>query len=166
MRAQKIQDFFPTLDLIGATASTLCAIHCLAMPLLIVTLPALGLGFLLNESLERGFVIVSVILAVANTCWGFRVHKKTRVIWFSTIGAVFLLLATFGHSHSSHSDHIHHGHDHAHHHHHHEERPQSQWATLAMLLGGAAFITSAHLLNRRFCKSCDHCQHDHDHAHS
>ena len=69
--AQRIQDFFPALDTVGATASLMCAIHCLAMPVLLVVLPTLGLGFLLNESLERGFVIGSVVLAVANTCWGF-----------------------------------------------------------------------------------------------
>ena len=159
--AQRIQDFFPALDTVGATASLMCAIHCLAMPVLLVVLPTLGLGFLLNESLERGFVIGSVVLAVANTCWGFRVHRKSRVVWCATIGGVFLLCATFGHSHQTESAHMHHdhaGHDHGQYQ---EEHPQSTWGGLALLLGGAAFITSAHLLNRRFCKSCSHCEHDH-----
>jgi drug/metabolite transporter (DMT)-like permease len=162
--SQRLQGFFPSLDVVGATASFLCAIHCLAMPVLLVVLPTVGLGFLLNESLERGFVIGSVALAVASTCWGFRVHRKSRVVWFSTIGSVFLLCATFGHSHSTESAHVHHDHAGHDHHHHESDHPQSSWGGLALLLGGAIFISSAHLLNRHFCKSCDHCDHGHDHA--
>jgi hypothetical protein len=40
------------LDSIGITASTLCAIHCAAMPLLFTSLPLLGLGFLANAWVE------------------------------------------------------------------------------------------------------------------
>jgi hypothetical protein len=155
---QKIQRFFPALDVVGAAASALCAIHCLAMPLLIVTLPAMGLGFLLSEDLERGFVVVSVLLAIGTTYWGFRVHRKSRVVWFSTLGAVFLLCATFGHSHSSETTHVHshdgHQCEHSEAVHHH---PQSTWGGLALLVAGAAFITSAHLLNRRFSKKTEAC---------
>jgi hypothetical protein len=153
-----------TLDVVGATASALCAIHCIAMPILLATLPALGLRFLLSHNVERGFVIGAVILAIANTCWGFRTHRKTRVIWLAVIGGLFLLIATFGHSHAtpdSHAcqDHAHHAHEH----HEEESRPQSSLGGLSMLLGGAAFLISAHFLNRRFCKSCHHCHH-HDEA--
>ena len=36
-------------DRLGATASFLCAVHCAALPLVIATLPAIGLGFLANH---------------------------------------------------------------------------------------------------------------------
>jgi hypothetical protein len=40
------------LDRIGMTASTACAIHCAAVPLLITSLPLIGLGFLANPWVE------------------------------------------------------------------------------------------------------------------
>ena len=149
-----------TLDMVGATASMLCAIHCM---------PAIGLGFLLSQTLERGFVISAVIFALANTCWGFRIHRKTRVIWIAALGGTMLLFATFNHTHfhgtaprAETVEHFEHGHDAVEDTHGHlqESRPQSSWQGLTLLLCGAAFLSSAHFLNRRFCKTCHHC-HDH-----
>lgn len=155
-----------TLDMVGAVASVLCAIHCLAMPILLATLPALGLGFLLSQDLERGFVIFAVAFAIINTCWGFRIHRKFLVIGLAVFGGAILLYATFTHNHDhcvpaahQHSEacatHGHAGHDQ----HIEETRPQSSWQGLSLLICGAAFLTAAHFLNRRFCKTCHKCDH-------
>lgn len=146
-----------TIDGVGATASFLCAIHCLAMPFLLTVLPAMGLSFLLDETLEKAFVIGTVLLASFNTCWGYRLHKKNRVLIFILLGSALLLIATFAwdhqHTHHHHGDHA--GHDHGHG----IGRPQEEFWGLTMLVCGAMTLSIGHLLNRYFCKNCD--QHTH-----
>lgn len=151
------------LDKIGATASLLCAVHCIAMPVLLVILPLIGLSFLLDETFEKVFIGLSVALAVFNTCWGYKVHKKHRVILLSLIGSLLLLFVTFilghGHPHEFH-DHSHHSHHHAHH----EEvsRMQSSTINLSLLVIGALLIAGGHFLNQYFCRKCTDCNHNHD----
>ncbi|HEY2583370.1 MAG TPA: MerC domain-containing protein, partial [Mucilaginibacter sp.] len=48
------------LDNVGMTASVLCAIHCALVPLLITSLPLLGLGFLANPWLEWSMIILAL----------------------------------------------------------------------------------------------------------
>ena len=43
----------PRLDVVGAGASFLCALHCAAMPVLLTTLPLAGLEILASHRLER-----------------------------------------------------------------------------------------------------------------
>jgi len=148
-----------TIDNFGATASLLCAIHCLAMPLLLTLLPALGLSFLLNENLEKAFVLGTIALASFNSCWGYRLHKRSRVFIFIFIGSALLLLATFAFDHQ----HLHHGHDLTHTHD--NLRPQDSFLGLTMLVCGAITLAIGHILNRFFCNSCKkhahgrQCQH-------
>ncbi len=123
----------------------ICAVHCMALPLLLAILPAIGLGFLLNESLEKGFVIVSVLVAGLSLLWGIRLHGRWRAIPVYVLGATLLLLAMFvlGHEH--------HGHDH-----HVQQNPLA----LAILLIGAVSMATSHLINRKLCKACPKCQGD------
>jgi hypothetical protein len=148
-RTHKSLSFHRALDFFGASASFLCAIHCLAMPLLLTLLPAIGLSFLLNENIEKAFVIGTVALASLNSCWGYRLHKKSRVFIFILIGSALLLIATFAmdHQHLHHS-HDHHGHDHG------PVRPQDNFWGLSMMVCGAITLAIGHLLNRSFCNKC------------
>ena len=50
------------LDSVGMTASILCAIHCALVPLLITSLPLLGLGFLANPWFEWGMITLAVFI--------------------------------------------------------------------------------------------------------
>ncbi|HEY8783887.1 MAG TPA: MerC domain-containing protein [Mucilaginibacter sp.] len=52
------------LDRIGMTAFTLCAIHCAIVPLLITSLPLLGLGFLANPWFEWGMIIFALFIGI------------------------------------------------------------------------------------------------------
>ena len=51
---EKVKSYFDQdlVDTIGAFLSFSCAIHCVAMPLLVTILPLLGLGFLASERAE------------------------------------------------------------------------------------------------------------------
>jgi hypothetical protein len=44
------------LDATGATASWLCAVHCIVLPFAVSLLPIVGLSFLLDEKTERIFI--------------------------------------------------------------------------------------------------------------
>lgn len=153
--------FHRALDNLGATASVLCAVHCLAMPLLLTLLPAVGLSFLLDETLEKAFVIGAVLLAALNSCWGYRLHRKSRVFIFILIGSALLLIATFAMDHQ----HLHHSHDHHHGHDHGPARPQDNAWGLTMLVCGAITLAIGHILNRIFCNKCTEHVHSHECKH-
>ncbi|MDB4999722.1 MAG: hypothetical protein JWR76_799 [Mucilaginibacter sp.] len=54
------------LDNIGMTASTLCAIHCAAVPVFFTSLPLLGLGFLANPWVEWTMILIAIIVGVSS----------------------------------------------------------------------------------------------------
>lgn len=65
------------LDRIGMTASTLCALHCAVVPLLLTFLPLVGLGFLTNPMFEWGMIIVALLLGVSSIFLSyFRTHRR------------------------------------------------------------------------------------------
>ncbi len=163
------------LDTIGFWASVACAVHCIALPLLVVLMPMLGLGVLLDITLERVFVVATIVLASVNLCWGFTIHRKARVLFMLAAGAAMLVSAVFvlPHSHAvvttvAAGDHAGHGHhDDAIHIAHAggvtAQRPQNSTSGLLLLIAGAAGIAGSHLVNRRLCRTCVKCHAHHDH---
>ena len=133
------------IDVLGAAASMICAVHCMALPLLLAILPTIGLGVLLNESLEKGFVVASVLIAGLSLVWGLRLHGRWRAIPLYALGATLLILAMFvlGHEHHGHDGHV-------------QEDPLG----LAILLIGAMAMATSHLINRKLCKACPKCHGD------
>jgi hypothetical protein len=49
-------------DRAGMLVAAACAIHCALLPLLLAAVPVLGLGRLLDDRLEWGFVIVTALV--------------------------------------------------------------------------------------------------------
>jgi MerC mercury resistance protein len=54
------------LDLAGICLSLLSAAHCLLMPVLITTLPLIGLGALVTERTEGVLVLIALIMAAGS----------------------------------------------------------------------------------------------------
>lgn len=80
------------LDSIGMTASTLCAIHCAIVPILLTFLPLTGLGFLANPLFEWGMIILALILGVSSIFLSyFRTHKKALPLLLLVIGFVAII---------------------------------------------------------------------------
>lgn len=77
-------------DRFGATASFLCAVHCALLPLVLASLPAIGLGFLANHRFERGFIAFASALALTMLIVGFRRHRQFRAFWFLVPGILLL----------------------------------------------------------------------------
>jgi hypothetical protein len=77
-------------DRFGATASFLCAVHCALLPIVIASLPAIGLSFLANHRFERGFIAFASALALTMLIVGFRRHRQFRAFWFLVPGILLL----------------------------------------------------------------------------
>jgi len=50
------------LDRLGMTASLACAIHCAVLPLVVTSLPLIGLEFLANVWVEISMILLSVVI--------------------------------------------------------------------------------------------------------
>ncbi len=79
------------VDRFGAAASALCALHCALLPLVLAFLPALGLGFLADHRLERGFVVFASLLALASLLTGYRRHQRFRAFALLVPGIALLI---------------------------------------------------------------------------
>lgn len=91
----KLRSYKINLDRIGITASTLCAIHCAALPFLITVLPMWGMGFLANEMVEIAMIGVSLILGVWSLSSAYR-KQHHRIIPIVILVTGFGCIA-FGH---------------------------------------------------------------------
>jgi len=67
------------LDVVGASASFLCAAHCAAMPLLLPLLPLAGLEFLASHAFDLLFVAGAILLGGFAVVRGMRHHRDRRV---------------------------------------------------------------------------------------
>lgn len=87
-----------TLDKSAIAISVVCAVHCLALPIVTVMYPSLIGYFFAEESFHRWLSFVVLPLSVTALWMGCRHHKSVRV---STLGAAGLLVlvfaALFGH---------------------------------------------------------------------
>lgn len=79
-------------DRCGATASTLCAAHCLLVAVLPAMLTSAGLALLLSEAFEWALVATAATLGVVALVFGLRRHRD---IWIASAMAVGIL-ATLG----------------------------------------------------------------------
>ena len=73
-------------------ASFLCAIHCAVLPFILALLPMLGLEFLADHRLERGFVMFACALALLSLGNGFRRHRRPGPMLLALPALVLLLL--------------------------------------------------------------------------
>lgn len=114
------------LDRAGATASLLCAIHCLLAPVLAATAAAGALIFFHRE-LETFFVLSSLAVGAWSLGWGYLHHKKALVPALYLVAATAFLVAIVpGHG-------VAHG-----------------GVELAGMVAGGLALAAGHLLNRRY----------------
>ena len=85
-----------TLDSLGIVASVVCMVHCLAMPLLIGVLPAVGLTFLEGHAAHQVLAFFVVAFALAAVLPAYLKHRRTAVLLSMILGIGLVLTATFG----------------------------------------------------------------------
>ncbi len=122
------------LDKIGITATSLCALHCILLPILLPALPLLGLSFFAEHQWEHIFLIVTAILGSIAMLSGFkRYHKKLYPLYLLILG-----VAVYWHKHD-----------------------YSEAVQPFFIVIGATLIVAAHLINIKLCNSCKQCnKHD------
>ncbi len=130
--AEGSRDRSELVDRLGILASAACAVHCLAMPLLLALLPAMGSIWIIGHSVEWILAVVAVLMALGSLCWGFSIHRKKRLFLSFLAAAVFILSGQL----------VAHG-----------------WLETALVVAGGLGLVGSHLLNRNLCKSCHTCEH-------
>lgn len=81
------------LDAIGVTASVLCAIHCAVLPLVIASLPILGVNILHNALFEYGMIALAFVIGTAALWHGFTRHHHRPTPWLLFTGGMSCLIA-------------------------------------------------------------------------
>ncbi|WP_291911779.1 MerC domain-containing protein [Chitinophaga sp. CB10] len=84
------------LDVLGISASVLCAIHCALLPLLLSALPLLGLHFTGHGLLEYCLLTVSFLAGCLALGRGYRYrHRKVWPLLLFGLGFVCLVAGHF-----------------------------------------------------------------------
>lgn len=118
------------LDRLGITATSLCALHCILLPVILPALPLLGISFLADHVWEHVFLIVTAILGSIAMFSGFkRYHKKLYPFYLLILGVtVYWLKHDF-----------------------------SEAVQPLFIIVGATLIVVAHIINIKLCNSCKQC---------
>jgi hypothetical protein len=91
----KAWSFSKVADSVGTATAMLCAAHCALLPLVIATLPALGLGVLASTTLEWLFVAFATVLALTSLWQGYRKHRVYRALAFLVPGLLAVWAGVF-----------------------------------------------------------------------
>lgn len=89
-------DLALNLDMIGFSASTICAIHCALMPFLLAILPLIGFGFITNPFFEFIFISISLVVGIFTFKHGYlNHHKKIYPFALFVTGLIIVLSGHF-----------------------------------------------------------------------
>ena len=81
----------PWVDRFSITLSTLCIMHCLLLPLLLIGLPSLAQTFLSNEALHLALVYAVIPSSLFALGMGCRQHQRSFFLVIGLLGLGFLL---------------------------------------------------------------------------
>jgi hypothetical protein len=109
-------------DAYGIAAAVVCALHCIAGPLVVAAAPALALGWLEHPGVEWALVMVSILSSVSAVTLGWRRHRRWHPLPLLLLGVATLLWARLG-----------------------PELGEAQERSI--VAGAAAALVSAHLVN-------------------
>jgi mercuric ion transport protein len=76
------------LDKIGVGGSLFAALCCLGFPALLSVLSAIGLGFLIDDSVLRPLLIVFLLVAILGLALGLRHHGSPWALIVGSLSAV------------------------------------------------------------------------------
>ncbi|WP_315853253.1 MerC domain-containing protein [Alteromonas oceanisediminis] len=125
------------LDKLGIWVSGLCALHCLALPLLLPILPFVASSFVAEVWFERTILSLSILVGATALLIGFYRHHRQRYPLFALAAgaAIYWNKDIFGEAYEP--------------------------ITIAL---GAGLIIAAHLMNLRLCRTCRTCESETHHT--
>lgn len=123
------------LDRFSIGFSTLCLLHCLAVPVLVSVVPVFATFALADERFHLALVALVVPTSVIALCLGCRLHKSRRILICGFAG-VFVLVVTaiLGGQHLG------------------------EIGETVLTVLGASVVALAHWFNFHACRACD-CEH-------
>lgn len=129
----KTSPFLRAIDVLGVTASSLCMVHCLAMPFVLGLLPLIGAQYLASPEAHRilaSFVVSFCLTAVVP---GYVRHGNKLVLSCMLVGLSLVLFATFA-----------------------APTTIGDWWELPLISIGNVCVIGAHIVNRRLLGCIDH----------
>ena len=119
-------------DALGIAASIACAIHCAMLPLVLSSLPILGVNIINNLWFELGMIFLALAIGIYSLTHGFRRHHhRILPIVLFVAGIGFLFVKQVFHNNQ-----------------------------LLFLIPGVALVVSAHFINYRQCRKEGECSSD------
>lgn len=86
-------------DNLGIFTSILCAIHCTVLPVLMTSLPVLGVNIIHNLFFEWGMIFLAIGIGIYSLYHGYKKHHHSLLpIGLFGLGAVCLILKQFNHA--------------------------------------------------------------------
>ncbi|MFT7009817.1 MAG: hypothetical protein ACJAXJ_004371 [Colwellia sp.] len=82
-------------DKLAITLSIACAIHCLALPLILLLLPSFVVLQLNNEAFHTWMVIIVLPTSVYALFMGCKQHKRYRLLFIGFLGLMLLVFAVW-----------------------------------------------------------------------
>jgi uncharacterized membrane protein YoaK (UPF0700 family) len=119
-------------DAFGIAASVACAIHCAVLPLILSSLPLLGVNIIENQGFEFIMIALAFVVGVYSLYHGRKKHHHSyypMLLFAAGIGLLFI--KSMLHSHS-----------------------------LMLLLPAVALVVIAHYLNYKLCRVHNHAHAD------
>ena len=93
-----LSTYVPTLDKIAISTSTLCALHCLFLPLVLAVFPAVGASIFGQEDFHVLLLWLVIPLSAVALSMGCYRHKSRLVLFMGIIGLGMLIFAaSLGH---------------------------------------------------------------------
>lgn len=80
-------------DLVGISASVACAIHCALLPLVLTSLPILGINIINNVMFEYGMILLAFIVGFYSLWHGYRRHHHSAAPLLVFSAGIMVLLA-------------------------------------------------------------------------
>ncbi|MEM9255230.1 MAG: MerC domain-containing protein [Pseudomonadota bacterium] len=130
----KLAAFQPLADRAAIGVSLLCALHCLAIPVAAVMMPAVLATGIASESFHAWLVLLVVPLSAFALTLGCRKHRNTQVFWVGVLGLLCLCLTPIL------------GHD-----------LLGEWGERALTLVGASLVALSHVKNFQLCQRQPDC---------
>jgi hypothetical protein len=119
-------------DALGIAASVACAIHCAVLPLVMSSLPILGINIINNFWFEIFMIVLAMGIGLHSLTHGFKKHHhRILPIIVFVIGISLLLVKQVLHQYQ-----------------------------IWFLVPAVVLIVSAHFINYRQCRIADHCHND------
>jgi hypothetical protein len=118
------------LDAISVGLSCVCLLHCVLLPAVVAALPVFGVEMLGNRYIELLLLLLALPVGGMALLKSYRrFHKKAALLWLFAIGAVAMISGNF----------------------------YGEAVEPVLKIGGAAFITVAHIVNWKISKNASAC---------